>query len=406
MESALSLENGTDNVLPIDTSDGYQHGTHVLGLISAKNASYQGIAPDCTIIPISLGKQINSLSILQAVLYALKCGATVINLSLGRVISEEEARRLSIDDQVSWWINRSSGYESVWDYVYGMLDRGFCTAVWSSGNDNLFEMMEASKRHGHIIRVDAVDAQLRKASFSNFGNIPSRRDYNGNIIERSVVSAPGVGVFSTIPEGEWGFKNGTSMAAPIVTGAIALIKSINPSLDNSEIVKIIKETAIPLSDKEIGPLLQIDKALELVEGDISLWDNFYPNPERNLGLWKKVEQTTYVDTQTLEFKYYGQNYLIFKTREEGFFEVHRVGMDCVYNAKFKARWSKDEVYIDIIGDVSAPNMDGIIVTKQLRLFRDTDGSVGFEVMLPERTGRSKLRKLNKDDRYSNNKRTL
>ena len=60
---------------------------------------------------------------------------------------------------------------------------------------------------------------------------------------------------------KFGFLDGTSMAAPIVTGAVALMKSVNPNLKNIDIIRILKNTSKPLVDQNIGSLIQIDKAV-------------------------------------------------------------------------------------------------------------------------------------------------
>ena len=217
LESALSLEDGTDSVAPPSPDE--NHGTHVLGLIGAQDGDCSGIAPGCTFIPVSLGKQPNTVSVLQGVLYALHRGATVINVSIGMRISPEEAVKLSMADQLEWWQNRAKEHEALWSYVYGMLDRGYCTIVWSAGNENLFELIDSSKRHDGMIRVDAVDCDLRKADFSNFGNIDQMVGGRLVKLQKSVISAPGVSVLSTVPGGKWTYMDGTSMSAPIVAGA-------------------------------------------------------------------------------------------------------------------------------------------------------------------------------------------
>ena len=56
--------------------------------------------------------------------------------------------------------------------------------------------------------------------------------------------------------------DGTSMSAPIITGVVALMKSLNPNLTNKEIIKILKETGKEV-DPTIGLLVQVDMALSL-----------------------------------------------------------------------------------------------------------------------------------------------
>jgi subtilisin family serine protease len=55
------------------------------------------------------------------------------------------------------------------------------------------------------------------------------------------------------------------MAAPIVTGAVALLKSIKPDLTNAQIKEILRKTGKNSNDIRIGPIIQINKALEEVK---------------------------------------------------------------------------------------------------------------------------------------------
>ena len=56
------------------------------------------------------------------------------------------------------------------------------------------------------------------------------------------------------------------MASPIVAGAVALMKSINPDLKTMEVIDILQKTGLPLNEPQtpVGPMIQIDKALEMV----------------------------------------------------------------------------------------------------------------------------------------------
>jgi hypothetical protein len=49
------------------------------------------------------------------------------------------------------------------------------------------------------------------------------------------------------------------MAAPIVAGSIALMKSVNRNLSNSRVMEILNETSIQQSDKKLPPIIQVDK---------------------------------------------------------------------------------------------------------------------------------------------------
>ena len=395
----VSVENGTTYVLPPTAQDA--HGTHVLGLIGAQinGIGTAGVAPGCSFMPISLGRTPNSFTIVGCVLYALHNGANVINASLGFLAEED----IPIEEQVRRWKASQKRLQGCWDYVSDMLDRNYCTIVWASGNENLFELMDFAKRSESVIRVDAVDSNLNKASFSNFGNFDITVDGEQHEIRASQISAPGVDIISTVPGRQFGLMGGTSMAAPIVTGAVALMKSIDPTLTNAEIIKILNTTARPLANDSIGPLLQIRPALDAVKKNMSAWDDFKADPT---GLWKKTDQSTYISIETSEFKYYAHDYLIFETRNNGIFEVHVVGEDRVYNARFNVRWGTDEAFLDIIPPIKSPDAPDGIVTQRIRVFKDSDGQVGYQVVAPDEGHASNIRLLRKDDRINKNKRPI
>ena len=65
------------------------------------------------------------------------------------------------------------------------------------------------------------------------------------------VFAPGSSVYSTTPENEYGFKGGTSMAAPGVAGIAALIRSQYPNLSASQVKQVILDSGLPLTTKVV-----------------------------------------------------------------------------------------------------------------------------------------------------------
>lgn len=93
--------------------------------------------------------------------------------------------------------------------------------------------------------VAAVDVNNKRGDFSKLGPSP----WDPKIIKPEI-SAPGVNIRSSVVGGYEGGWNGTSMAAPHVSGIAALMKSANFSLTVDEIETILKETAIKLTDNE------------------------------------------------------------------------------------------------------------------------------------------------------------
>lgn len=285
--SPISIENGTSNVYPPIWADqvSFVHGTHVAGTIFATmdNAEgISGIAPDCSFIPVSLGSVMNSAALVEGILYAVYQGASVINASIGIAISEDAARRLSRRDQVEIARTADLPQEYLWEYVFKICSERNVTVVWASGNSDLLSAIDNSKRDSTTVKVDAIDLRLRKADFSNYGNLP---EYG---FSNSTISAPGCQIMSTIPYGDYVPLDGTSMAAPIVTGAVALMKSICPTLTNQEVIEILKYSAKPLEDDSIGDLLQIRNALDMIQGDFMQFDEIIENPQSIIGQWEST----------------------------------------------------------------------------------------------------------------------
>lgn len=280
----VSIENGTDNVYPpMGVEFGsLVHGTHVAGIIFGRMGNREGscgIAPGCSFMPVSLGENLSNISVIEGVLYAVYKGADVVNISIGSCPDPEVASRLTLEEQVEIARNTKLDLEMLWDYVFTICEQKNVTLVWAAGNSNVLSSIDCSKRDSTIVVVDAVNQNLSKADFSNFGNVPA---YG---LSTSTVSAPGVKILSTVPFGDYMPLDGTSMAAPIVTGAVALMKSVCPTLTNHQVIEILKSTAKPLSNPSIGGLLQIADALEAVEKDFMRFDDVMSDHSKLLGKW-------------------------------------------------------------------------------------------------------------------------
>jgi len=108
----------------------------------------------------------------------------------------------------------------------------FCTAAGNNGSDNdNTPQFPASYNATNIISVAATDQNGELASFSNFG------------VASVDLSAPGVNIYSTVPDNLYAYEDGTSMATSHVTGAVALLASIDNDLNASERKNIILDSA-------------------------------------------------------------------------------------------------------------------------------------------------------------------
>lgn len=236
-----------------------EHGSHVSGLAIGKadnNFGIVGIAPGCSFMPVQIGdggEFMSTTDIIDGVLYAIKNGADVINMSLGAPAPPFFKGRPD-SFMENWMRTKNKDIEAFWVEVFTYAKDENSTIVLAAGNGTLDEGFpvvigfDPMNRSSEVINVSAIDQYNNKASFSNYGKL-------------SHVSAPGVDIYSSIPGNDFKTMPGTSMAAPIVTGAIALMKSIKPNINNIQIKDILRKTGKKCKDARIGPIIQIDKAL-------------------------------------------------------------------------------------------------------------------------------------------------
>ena len=256
-----NVVEGNSNVT-VCGGEGNEHGTHVAGTavgIKNNNIGVCGIAPGCKLMPIQVADKdgnMQTLGIVAGILYALHHGASVANLSLGAAFGEETTR-LSESQQEELIKNAGTDEQVFWDELYDFtLDENMVLVV-AAGNENILAGIDPFSRSKKILVVSAYESKdSPKAEFSNYG-------------EYSAVCAPGVDIYSSIPDKKFGYLSGTSMASPRVTGAVALIKSAHPDMKASEIVNALINTGVEQqSERHIGPLIKIFDAMNYNQDSI------------------------------------------------------------------------------------------------------------------------------------------
>lgn len=202
------------------TNDGYGHGTHVAGIIYNNTPANVKIRPYKVISDNNTG---SLLSIALTVSVAVDNGADVINMSLGRLT--DISTYLTFSDAVSYAKNKN------------------VPVVVSAGNDYAELTLQVPAKIDDCITVSSVNDAKQPSEFSNYGYAVD-------------IAAPGEKINSAIPyvskikENSISCNNhyyatisGTSMAAPFVSAAVAILLSIDPTLSVYEIETILKETA-------------------------------------------------------------------------------------------------------------------------------------------------------------------
>lgn len=258
-----SVPKRSDDVAPDSNADvkTFEHGTAVTAVAAgnANNEGTTGIAPNCKFIPVSLGENLNTATQAEGILYCIYNGADVINVSIGRQFPEGIGN-FPIDEQIRYAREVDLEQERFWDFVFEIAEKRNVTIVWAAGNSSCYAAMDPSKRNSGTIRVSATGVDNKKAWFSNYGNFADRN------IKDCDISAPGKNIWNAIPNNSYQMNEGTSFSAPIITGVVALLKSVNPELTTAQIINILEQTGTPVvGHPEIGKLVQIHDALIMAQ---------------------------------------------------------------------------------------------------------------------------------------------
>lgn len=199
--------------------DRYGHGTHVAGIIGAVTDNGKGVAgtaPGCALMNVKVlddqGRGYYSW-VASGIVWAADNGAKVLNLSLGGA-------------------SPSDTLKAAVDYAWG---KGV-VLVAAAGNNGTSDPYYPAY-YDPCIAVTATDSNDGKASFSNYGAWVD-------------VAAPGVDIFSTVPNHRnrlsllnYGYLSGTSMAAPFVSGTAALVWATSYGTDNASVRARVQNAA-------------------------------------------------------------------------------------------------------------------------------------------------------------------
>ena len=198
--------------------DGNGHGTHVSGIIAGTGnaGGIMGIAPNVQLMPIEFldsGGHGTVSEYIEGLNYAVSHGAKIVNNSwTGAALSQ------ALTDAIT---NAKAN---------GVI---FVAAAGNSGTSNDTTPVypaNYSTALNNVVSVAASDANNTLASWSNFG---------ANSV---ALAAPGVNILSTLPGGQYGQMSGTSMAAPLVSGVMALVWSEHPTWTYTQVINQVLST--------------------------------------------------------------------------------------------------------------------------------------------------------------------
>ncbi len=226
------------NGLVIGSKGVESHGTHVSGIIAAKRNNgigMDGVAHNVKIMAIRAvpdGDEYDK-DVALAIRYAADNGAKVVNMSFGKGHSPNAE-----------WVYDAIKYAAEKDvllvHAAGNSSENIDTAE-NFPNDSKDKLAEFSD---NVLTIGAMSLHFDdniSATFSNYGKI--------NVD----VFAPGVDIYSTLPNNDYGPNSGTSMASPEVAGVAALIRSYYPKLTASQVKHIIMDSGIEYKKDIIKP---------------------------------------------------------------------------------------------------------------------------------------------------------
>ena len=198
------------------------HGTHVAGIVGASTndgVGMAGVAWGSRIMPVKVLNDAgrgDDATVAEGIAWAVDHGAGVVNLSL---TGAEPSCGATLTDGVNYAVSRG------------------VVVVAAAGNDT--GPVRCPAALPNVISVGSVDRADAHARSSNFG--PSLQ-----------LVAPGVSITSSVPPavnvGGYATLSGTSMAAPMVSGAVALLRMTAPSLSPADVAAVLTATA-----RDVGP---------------------------------------------------------------------------------------------------------------------------------------------------------
>lgn len=215
------------------------HGTHVSGIIAAVRDNDLGVngvgganVEIMSIRTVPNGDE-RDKDVANAIRYAVDNGASVINMSFGKGLSP---------------------YKGAVDAAMKYAEKNDVLLVHAAGNDGKMltltnnypnDTYMGKKKTGKTwIEVGAASAFYDEKLPATFSN------YNKKHVD---VFAPGADIWSTTPGSNYESFNGTSMAAPMVAGIAALVRSYFPDLKASQVREIILTSALPVNMQVTKP---------------------------------------------------------------------------------------------------------------------------------------------------------
>lgn len=254
----FSGQGNSSGTLPVGPS--YFHGTMVSSLIAGQGGPYgvMGVAPAAKIMPISIGLGLDGADtdyqLAQAVRWAVENGADIINLSLSR---------------------NSAKWPQSWDEAFSFAFENDVVIVAASGNREQGEFATAPAVIPGVVSVTALDKDLQRSERAGSDGIGI------------AIAAPGEDLLGSFPGGGYRAWGGSSAAAPLVSGTLALMAQADPEASANDLIERLIRSARDLGepgfDSEYGfglvnPVAAVSSDLQASEnplGSLANWISLY-----------------------------------------------------------------------------------------------------------------------------------
>ena len=229
---AMGRRYGNANVTGPDAS----HGTAVASVIGAVSgdSGFAGIAPGIRILPVRVvpnGDETDK-DVANGIRYAVEAGAQIINMSFGKAYSPGKP---AVDSAVQFAVSKgvllihASGNEST-DVDAAPTFPSSSYAGTAGRAATWIDVGASSWRAGDQLAAD----------FSNYGH---------TMVD---LFAPGVSIYSAALNNEFAREDGTSLAAPVVSGVAALLMSQFPTLTAADVKRILMATTTQFPDLQVA----------------------------------------------------------------------------------------------------------------------------------------------------------
>ena len=330
----MGVDATAEPYAPCDTIDPKplcSHGTHVAGIAAGNGDSFDGVARDANIIAMQVFHlnddpevcgaetppclRASDIDILNALNHVYELTQTVpslniaaVNMSLGSAILYGGACDDGSDNP-----DDPAGYTEL---VAQLTSVGVVT-VAAAGNAGFSGGISRPACVSNVISVGALDiSDPQNPVLADYSNWASAIDF----------LAPGTDITSSVPDGTFATLSGTSMAAPHVAGAMAIIKGQNPSYTASDVIQTVRLSSnyvlSPDGVNQSLPSLNFQTDIACINSELALrnaieYANSFPLEVTRLTLCSDITLTAQLPDLSGKLYINGNTYTIFDNTDDG-----------------------------------------------------------------------------------------